>query len=118
MWPKHQEEESYEVGMDETWKFILGLLGLNGKRTYDVYQEFDIENYRLAQSHLAEVLYASRGHANRVNVIAEQALSNMVTNSQALVKQHLAEERIADDSTWVPGPGDENIPMPASYTEK
>jgi len=105
--PEKQEEASYEIGMDEMWKYFLGLLAKNAKRTYDVYQQLDIENARLAQAHVAEVLANSRNSANRVMIIGERALSNLVGNCDALFKQHLAHRDVAVDATWYPGPGEE-----------
>jgi hypothetical protein len=80
-----------DVGQDEAW-------AANIKRTYDAYQDLELQ---LARSALA--------HVNRVNVIAERILNNAATTDNIANLQAVAHRDIAIDSTWVPGPGEENI---------
>ena len=61
----------------------------NRKRTYDTYQEEDLENRA-----------ASRDHARNVNNIAEQALQNAVTQANLVTLQAIAHRDVAVNKTW------------------
>ena len=38
-----QNERGFETGMDELWKFIMGMVAGNIKRTYDEYQDLSLK---------------------------------------------------------------------------
>ena len=61
----------------------------NVKRTYDTLEE-----------ELHTSVKSANDHLNSVRAIREQMLTNMVGNSDALMKQHLAHRDIATDRTW------------------
>lgn len=98
---KHIERE-FEVGKDEAWF-------ANIKRTYDEYLHAGLAAVHAAQAHADDTLADSRAHVARINTLAELALANAITNSDALMKQHLAHRDIATDCTWDPGPGEESL---------
>jgi len=64
-------EREYEVGMDEFFKSGSANLYNNMKRTYDEYQEISLTHRRTLESTL-----------QRLQIVAEQNLTNMMTNAQ------------------------------------
>lgn len=62
---------------------------VNRKRTYDVYQQFDVESYR--QSHRL---------AEKLDNIAVQALQNSVETANLAGKQALRHADVAADALW------------------
>lgn len=109
----NQAEREFETGSDETFKGAAGAgteahrenqrnLYANIKRTYDAYQDFDVQAVR--QFHTT---------SGRINQIAEQALQNAVTTSnlanqqvlryfEAVQQQYLRHSDLAGDSFWNP----------------
>ena len=63
----------------------------NLKRTYDVYQELDVQAARQAQI-----------EQTRMNQIASQALQNAVETANMVAKQHMQLNNLAHDSFWNP----------------
>ena len=86
-----QDKRAQDVGQDEAWAG-------NIKRTYDAYQDLELQLARRSLDHYA-----------RICVIAERVLSNGVNVDNIANLQAIAHRDIAIDSTWVPGPGEENI---------
>ena len=86
--PAPQTEQSFETAMDE---FFKGLSGpqlaawlANIKRTYDTYQEEDLENRSVG-----------RDHRVNVNSIAVQALQNAVETANMVSKQAVKHSDVA-----------------------
>jgi hypothetical protein len=86
-----QGRKAQDVGQDEAW-------AANIKRTYDVYQDLEIQLARRSLDHYA-----------RISVIAERILNNAANADNIANLQAIAHRDIAIDSEWVPGPGEENI---------
>ena len=63
----------------------------NLKRTYDVYQDLDVQAARQAQI-----------EQTRMNQIASQALQNAVETANMVAKQHMQLNNLAHDSFWNP----------------
>lgn len=77
---------------------VADLIDANAKRTYDVYQDLDVQLAR-----------RSLDHYSRICVIAERVLNNAANVDNIANLQAVAHRDIAIDSEWVPGPGEENI---------
>jgi predicted negative regulator of RcsB-dependent stress response len=77
---------------------IADMIDANVKRTYDVMQSVDLAREQLCHEHTA-----------RLHILAEQALANAINCTNLANLQAIAHRDIAIDSTWVPGPGEENI---------
>lgn len=97
-----QAEGSFETGKDERAANTNGTGGdthnenqrvtyANIKRTYDVYQDLDIQTARQA---LVET--------TRMNNIAAQALQNAVESANMLAKRNIEYTNLAHDSYWNP----------------
>ncbi len=86
-----EERKAQDVGQDEAWAG-------NIKRTYDAYQDLELQLAR-----------RSLDHYSRVSVIAERILNNGVNQDNIANLQGIAHRDVAVDSTWVPGPGEEKI---------
>ena len=88
-----RQDQITDVGVDEaTQSAVLDQTrswNANTKRTYDTLEEELHSSVKSAQDHL-----------NSVRAVREQMLTNMVGNSDALMKQHLAHNNIATDRTW------------------
>lgn len=102
--PNHsrQAEGAFETGMDERAKNTMGTGGdthnenqrvtySNIKRTYDVYQDLDVQAARQQQVTTAQI-----------NQIAVQALQNAVENSNIIAKRTIELNNLAHDSFWNP----------------
>jgi len=100
MEPSAQKERSFEIGMDELWKFYLGMIASNVKRTYDEYQQVSLEGIKNQQKYQEKVLSDAQQSDNARQVIANQALQNAVENANALSKQMLAHTELARDRQW------------------
>ena len=99
--PNNAERE-FETGTDESVQNTSATGGAthnenqrvtyaNIKRTYDVYQDLDIQTARQAQI-----------EASRVNQIAAQALQNAVETANMVGKQAIQLNALAHDSYWNP----------------
>ena len=106
--PKQAERE-FETGSDESFKNTNATGGAthnenqrvtfaNIKRTYDVYQDLDVQAARQALT-----------EQTRLNQIAAQALQNAVETANMVGKQAVRHSDIAIDGQWNPvqqGAGD------------
>jgi hypothetical protein len=105
----NQAEREFETGTDESFKNTSATSGAahsenqrvtfaNIKRTYDVYQDLDIQAARQALT-----------EQTRLNQIASQALQNAVETANLVSKQAVRHSDIAIDGQWNPiqaGAGD------------
>jgi hypothetical protein len=105
----NQAEREFETGTDESFKNTSAAAGAahsenqrvtfaNIKRTYDVYQDLDIQAARQALT-----------EQTRLNQIASQALQNAVETANLVSKQAVRHGDIAIDGQWNPvqqGAGD------------
>jgi BMFP domain-containing protein YqiC len=82
-------ESEFETGMDESYKALSPLMVLNGKRTYDEFQDISLAAARRSQNDYDEVRAYSR-----------LALQNAVNNADLLAKQAIAHRDIAIDREW------------------
>jgi hypothetical protein len=98
----NQAEREFETGTDEAFKNANATGGAthnenqrvtyaNIKRTYDVYQDLDIQAARQAQI-----------EQTRLNQIAAQALQNAVETANFVSKQAVRHSDIAIDAQWNP----------------
>jgi len=98
----NQAEREFETGTDEAFKNANATGGAthnenqrvtyaNIKRTYDVYQDLDIQAAR--QSLIEQT---------RLNQIASQALQNAVETANIVGKRNLELNNLAHDSFWNP----------------
>jgi hypothetical protein len=98
----NQAEREFETGMDESFKNTNATGGAthnenqrvtyaNIKRTYDVYQDLDVQ---AARQSLIET--------TRLNQIASQALQNAVETANMVGKRNLELNNLAHDSFWNP----------------
>ena len=98
----NQGEREFETGADEAFKNANATGGAahnenqrvtyaNIKRTYDVYQDLDVQAARQGQT-----------EQTRMNQIASQALQNAVETANMVAKQHLQLNNLAHDSFWNP----------------
>src|SRR5579883_1208635 len=96
----NQAEREFETGTDESFKNTSAAAGAahsenqrvafaNIKRTYDVYQDLDIQAARQA---LIE--------QTRLNQIASQALQNAVETANLVSKQAVRHADVAADALW------------------
>jgi RNA 3'-terminal phosphate cyclase len=96
----NQAEREFETGTDEAFKNanVTGAAGHNEnqrvtyaniKRTYDVYQDLDIQAARQAQV-----------EQTRLNQIANQALQNAVETANMVGKQAIRHADVAADALW------------------
>ena len=96
----NQGEREFETGTDESFKNANATGGAthnenqrvtyaNIKRTYDVYQDLDIQAARQAQI-----------EQTRLNQIASQALQNAVETANMVGKQAIRHADIAADALW------------------
>ncbi len=105
----NQAEREFETGTDESFKNANATGGAthnenqrvtfaNIKRTYDVYQDLDVQAARQALT-----------EQTRLNQIAAQALQNAVETANMVGKQAVRHSDIAIDGQWNPvqqGAGD------------
>ena len=105
----NQGEREFETGTDESFKNASATASeahnenqrvtfANIKRTYDVYQDLDVQAARQAQI-----------EQTRLNQIAAQALQNAVETANLVSKQAVRHGDIAIDNQWNPvqqGAGD------------
>jgi hypothetical protein len=105
----NQAEREFETGADESFKNASATGGAahnenqrvtfaNIKRTYDVYQDLDVQAARQALT-----------EQTRLNQIAAQALQNAVETANMVGKQAVRHGDIAIDGQWNPiqqGAGD------------
>ncbi|MBM3775598.1 MAG: hypothetical protein FJW37_10615 [Acidobacteria bacterium] len=105
----NQAEREFETGSDESFKNTSATGGAahnenqrvtfaNIKRTYDVYQDLDVQAARQALT-----------EQTRLNQIAAQALQNAVETANMVGKQAVRHGDIAIDGQWNPvqqGAGD------------
>jgi hypothetical protein len=105
----NQAEREFETGTDESFKNTSATSGAahsenqrvtfaNIKRTFDVYQDLDIQAARQALT-----------EQTRLNQIASQALQNAVETANLVSKQAVRHGDIAIDGQWNPvqqGAGD------------
>jgi hypothetical protein len=93
-------EREFETGTDESFKNANATGGAthnenqrvtyaNIKRTYDVYQDLDIQAARQAQI-----------EQSRLNQIASQALQNAVETANMVAKQSIRHADVATDAQW------------------
>lgn len=98
----NQGEREFETGSDETSKNNSELnqtaaqesdriIAANKKRTYDVYQDLDIQAVRRGSVEVA-----------RLDNIGAQALQNAVETANMVAKQYLRHSDLAADSFWNP----------------
>lgn len=98
----NQAEREFESGMDESFKGQATTGGAthnenqrvtyaNIKRTYDVYQDLDIQAARQAQI-----------EQTRMNQIMAQALQNAVETANMVGKRSIELNNLAHDSFWNP----------------
>ena len=96
----NQAEREFETGTDESFKNVSATGGAahnenqrvtyaNIKRTYDAYQDLDIQAARQALT-----------EQTRVNQIASQALQNAVETANTVGKQAIRHADIAADALW------------------
>lgn len=98
----NQAEREFETGTDEAFKQQSQTGGAahaenqrvtysNIKRTYDVYQDLDVQAARQGQIEVA-----------RMNQIAAQALQNAVETANMVAKRNIEYTNLAHDSYWNP----------------
>lgn len=98
----NQAEREFETGTDETFKANntekannhaenQRITFANLKRTYDIYQDLDVQSARQSQTEIA-----------RLNNIAAQALQNSVETANLVAKRNLELNNLAHDSFWNP----------------
>ena len=98
----NQAEREFETGTDEAFKNANAtgtathnenqrVTYANIKRTYDVYQDLDIQAARQAQI-----------EQTRLNQIASQALQNAVETANMVGKRSIELNNLAHDSFWNP----------------
>ncbi|MEN6537170.1 MAG: hypothetical protein ABFD89_26170 [Bryobacteraceae bacterium] len=98
----NQAEREFETGTDEAFKNANAtgtathnenqrVTYANIKRTYDVYQDLDIQAARQAQI-----------EQTRLNQIASQALQNAVETANMVSKRSIELNNLAHDSFWNP----------------
>lgn len=98
----NQAEREFETGTDESFKNTSSagsaahaenqrVTFANIKRTYDVYQDLDIQAAR--QAHIEQT---------RLNQIASQALQNAVETANMVAKRSIELNNLAHDSFWNP----------------
>ena len=98
----NQAEREFETGTDETFKNANAteasthnenqrVTYANIKRTFDVYQDLDVQAARQALT-----------EQSRQNQIASQALQNAVETANMVGKQYLRHSDLAADSFWNP----------------
>jgi hypothetical protein len=96
----NQAEREFETGTDESFKNTSATAGAahnenqrvtfaNIKRTYDVYQDLDIQAARQALT-----------EQTRLNQIASQALQNAVETANMVAKQSIRHADVAADALW------------------
>jgi hypothetical protein len=93
-------EREFEIGMDELWKFYLAMVASNVKRTFDEYQDLSLTAARANQTYIQKVLSDAQQSDNERQKIANLALSNAVTNSDAIAKQMIRHADLAIDRQW------------------
>lgn len=82
-------ESEFETGMDEFFKFGSQLAVLNGKRTYDEFQDVSLVSARRSQTDY-----------DTIRAYAQLALNNAVNNADMLAKQAIAHRDIAIERQW------------------
>ncbi|MBI4905131.1 MAG: hypothetical protein HY820_15965 [Acidobacteria bacterium] len=98
----NQAEREFETGSDESFKTVNASASAthtenqrvtyaNIKRTYDVYQDLDIQAARQALT-----------EQTRLNQIASQALQNAVETANMVGKRSIELNNLAHDSFWNP----------------
>jgi hypothetical protein len=98
----NQAEREFETGSDESFKSVNASASAthtenqrvtyaNIKRTYDVYQDLDIQAARQALT-----------EQTRLNQIASQALQNAVETANMVGKRSIELNNLAHDSFWNP----------------
>lgn len=107
----HDDERGYEVGMDENYKAKIsheeGITFANMKRTYDAYQDLDLNRARQViskedQFHSLAV-QAMQNAIETANMVAKQAIKhgdNKVENSEMTTKQAIRHGDLAIDRQW------------------
>jgi len=99
-----QKEKSFEIGMDEAWKFNMKMLAdftlANMKRTYDEYQQASLESIKQNQSYVQKILSDAQSHFNTQQNIANQALQNAVETANMVSKQAVRHADLAIDRQW------------------
>lgn len=93
-------EREFETGSDEFWKAASQNMYNNMKRTYDVYQNIEIEDGRRNRVHVDKVLSDAQLHDNDVRNVAIQALQNAVETANMISKQAVAHRDIAIENQW------------------
>jgi len=84
-------EREFETGTDEFFKSHSELTAANEKRTYDAYQDLDLELARRSQI-----------QSEQIQNIAAQALQNAVETANIVAKQTIRHQDLAADSFWNP----------------
>lgn len=91
-------EREFETGSDEFFKAHSELTAANEKRTYDAYQDLDLQSARRTQLQF-----------DQLQNVALQALQNSVESANMVAKQAIRHSDIAIDNQWNPvqqGTGD------------
>lgn len=82
-------EREFETGTDEFFKAHSELTALNGKRTYDAYQDLDLQIARRSQLQF-----------DQIQNVALQALQNSVETANMVAKQAVRHADVAADALW------------------
>lgn len=88
-----RQDQITDVGADEAMQSAI----LDQTRSWNAKTNAAFETL---QEEMHSTVKESQNHLVNVHTIQQQLLTNMVANSDALMKQHLAHADIARDRTW------------------
>ena len=95
-------EVDRDIRVDEAWKANLKML-------FDQTVQALGTTHSQLQKELATLNAATQQGINTMVENNHIASKNLIANTDALMKQHLAHRDIATDCTWSPGPGEESL---------
>lgn len=104
-------EREFETGLDEVFKEHSAaqagfknennrLLFINGKRTYDEYQQESLESIKRNRSYVDKVLADALSYDNLKQQLSIQALQNAVETANMVGKQAVRHGDISIDRQW------------------
>lgn len=94
--PKPQKEQSFEIGMDESWK-------VNLKRLFDEFLHESLDDVRKSGTLFERMMLDNHAHIGRVQAYAEQCLRDSLAHSKNVDSRtviHLPVHDIAQDRMW------------------
>lgn len=93
-------ESEFETGSDEFWKSQSQMNALNGKRTYDEYQNESLQSVRENRQIVDRMAQLSIDHDSAIRNLSLQALQNSVETANMVAKRAIQHGDLSTDRQW------------------